>query len=149
MKPDKNPPPERHELPELLDKLKYELWMLGECAKKLAVDDLEEAEHNAWLEAYIIHARLLTEFFRDKPRKDKDDVVAKHYLGDYWKDADATTALEALWERTEAWNKWLAHLTATRVREDKPNQDIADIHKHIGVLTSRFDKLLPGEYRDR
>ena len=72
MKPDKNLPPERHELPELLDKLKYELWMLGECAKKLAVDDLEEAEHNAWLEAYIIHARLLTEFFRDKPRKDKE-----------------------------------------------------------------------------
>ena len=140
MKRDEDLPPQADELPALLENLSYELWMLDECAKTVAGGNLADAEQNAWLEAFVIHARVLTEFFGDKPIK--DDVVAKHYVGTDWRDADATTALEALRTQVGEWHKWLAHLTATRVRKSKPRHNIGEIHADLVALNRRFAEEL-------
>jgi hypothetical protein len=129
-------PPESHELPALLHHWEYEAAMLRETGKRLVADGgLGTVERNALLESFILHARLLTEFYLDNPRK--DDVVAMHFVAD-WADQQTAEAVAWLVDRVEQWHKWMAHLTATRVRQAKPGQPIGQIDAKLALLHRRF-----------
>ena len=51
------------ELKNALESLKYEVWMLWSLANILASDNQGKGViHNALLESFLIHARILIEF---------------------------------------------------------------------------------------
>jgi hypothetical protein len=93
--------------------------MFCKLAKELASGTLEGPISNAVLEAFLLHARALTEFFyNDSPRP--DDIVAQDFMPvsvTWTKECPPiSTALENLRQRA---GKQLAHLTYNRL-EVKP-----------------------------
>ncbi len=122
---------------EGLRALNYERDMLRATAMALASGIIENSlALNALLESFLIHARLLIEFLYG-PHK-RDDLRP----GD-WLDPDA-------WGRTcgeesrllkgtyEDANKYLAHLTATRLNQEKKTWDYPAILREIETLLDRF-----------
>lgn len=94
----------------------YEVKMLCFTASALPggsdekFEDYPSFERNVYLESFLIHARVLDEFFRSKPRH--DDIVATDYVPGF---PSTVTLVDG--ERT-AIDKQLAHLTERR-RERK------------------------------
>jgi len=84
MSPPDDGPPRPEELPALVGDIAHEVnqffhsarrsFELGEQAAHIA------AERNAHVEAMLIHARCLVDFFSCRPKL--DDVIAIHYIAD-------------------------------------------------------------------
>jgi hypothetical protein len=100
------------------------------------------------VETFLLHARVLREFFcrsRNVPRDfvRDDDVVAGDFLG-MWAipDAAARTYIDAQKERLD---KALAHLTTTRVQYETSGKqwDLLTIRGEIDPMIDRFLADLP------
>ena len=57
--------------------LKYVIWMLNETA--ILSDKPKSAKNNAYIESFVIHARILIEFLYGKPDK-RDTILAANYV---------------------------------------------------------------------
>ena len=106
-------------------------------------DDL----YNATLEASLLHARNLLDFFIEDPTK-KDDIRAAHFLRDpKWK----STKLALLNSRRGDINYGLSHLTYRRVTNAKPDWNdllkIAD--DEVNAAFDEFISLLPKNEQSR
>ena len=83
-------------------------------------------EHNALVEAFALHSRVLIEFFYAKPNpKFPDDVHAEHYFspGSTWRNARPKLSKEDYEGIKNRVGKEIAHLTFARqlvAPEDKP-----------------------------
>ena len=64
------------------NQLKYVIWMLNETATLSAKPN--SPENNAYIESFVIHARMLIEFLYGESNR-KDDIRAADYV-DSWRD---------------------------------------------------------------
>lgn len=121
--------------------LPYELTMLR-ATYDLARATKPAAEHNAMVESFLLHARNLIEFFKDRPSCDFDPrmfTVASYQLN---KDFVADALVAKI-------NRQTAHLTAKRISQSADElgpRDWALILRALEEETSRFVKALTSDY---
>jgi hypothetical protein len=108
----------KKDLKNALEHLDYENWMLRSLANILAVDNQSIGViHNALLESFLIHARILIEFlYREEPYK--NTVIASQYFTpkDHWKSI-CPKKTELLKNTRQDAHEQLAHLTYTRLKK--------------------------------
>ena len=93
----------------------------------------------ALLESFLIHFRNLYDFY-GKERKCKDDMVA----GDFFREWDISSAIpESLREIRPKANKYLSHLTWTRVKESEPEWKYKQMEKEIEKMRTTLSEKLP------
>ncbi len=132
--------------------LDYEIWMLMETAERLRGDKPmpdDEIAKRAVLESWLVHVRILMEFFSNRAGPDSDNVQAVHYVSG----SSAKRRLRAQqprkgsreWKRVKEIHKALAHLARDR---DRLNTDWNEWD--LEMVTSRlrsFFEVLPPERR--
>jgi len=95
---------------------------------------------NALLESFVIHARVLIDFFYAL-NPQKDDVIAEDFLSspDVWRN-ERPKLSERLSEAKERANKHLAHLTYQRVDVALNNREwpFVEISKDMRSVMKRF-----------
>ncbi len=130
------------ELKDALERLKYEVWMLWSLANILATDNQGKGViHNALLESFLIHTRILIEFlYKDEPYK--DNVRASRYFtrDSPWKSIRPLKT-KLLEEAVKDAHKQLAHLTYSRLREKKQWPYIRIANDIKAVLQVFYEKL--------
>lgn len=94
--------------------------------------------HDAVLEAALLHARNLLDFFTGKPSL-KDDIVASHFVGN-------PLGLPYLESIRNDINKSLSHLTYTRIGAEY-KWDLPKIRDEIEAAYNEFLQLLPQKDR--
>jgi len=128
--------------------LEYEVGMLGSLANVLATDNQGEGViHNALLESFLIHARILIEFLY-KNEAYRDTVIASQYFTDSQNILPPKTKL--LEETAKDAHKYLAHLTYTRTRlEGKKQWLYIKIANDIKAVLQVFYKNLPDDFNTK
>jgi len=135
------------ELKNALVALKYEVGMLWSLANILATDNEGKGViHNALLESFLIHARILIEFlYKNKPYK--DTVIASQYFTDSQNILPPKTKL--LEETAKDAHKYLAHLTYTRTHlQGKKQWFYIKIANDIKAALQVFCKKLPDDFKE-
>ena len=134
------------ELKNALESLKYEVWMLWSLANILASDNQDKGViHNALLESFLIHARILIEFlYKNKPYK--DTVRASQYFtsDSPWKSIRPQKT-ELLKKTEKDAHKQLAHLTYTRL-QGKREWPYIKIANDIKAVLQVFYENLPDDF---
>lgn len=148
--------------PKVTNKICYEVQMLHFAHHRLCVLEVETCdiapdrvdhkvtsgmsqedrlEASAWLECFLIHARVLYDFFAIDAIK-PDDVTAGHFV-ESWSTANAKAELGST-DKVRL-NKSLAHLTTTRIQYDESHDgwDVDTIFDELCVVTKRFLASLP------
>jgi hypothetical protein len=129
-----------------LECLKYEVWMLWSLVNILAIDNQGTGViHNALLESFLIHARILIEFlYKNEPHK--DTVRASQYFtpDSLW-ESIRPPQTELLKETEKDAHKLLAHLTYTRL-ERKTQWPYIKIADDIEAVLHVFRENLPGDF---
>jgi hypothetical protein len=135
------------------DSVAYEFWMLHRTEEQLAAwgasfkkrGDIELALYCAVLEAFLVHARSLLDFFhidpdrdrRGQPRRRKPDDFAAGDLVRGWR--------YSVSGHVEGWrveiNKRMQHLTTRRSRGHE--WDEGGIRKHLDAQLKRFNQADP------
>lgn len=151
--------------PEVAAKVAYEMRMFKHDYDKLAqlqvdfgniltgdvmplvgtgISTEEVRDASALIESFLIHARVLRDFFcrrRHKP----DDVIASDFVSG-WTQPPASdySYISAQKDRLD---KALAHLTTTRVRYDSEGKqwDVVTIMREIKPMIERFLAELPDD----
>jgi len=99
---------------------KYEVWMLRSLANILAIDNQGTGViHNALVESFLIHARILIEFLY-KNKTHEDTVRARQYFtsDSHW-ESIRPPKTKLLKDTEQNAHEHLAHLTYTRLEEKK------------------------------
>ena len=135
------------ELKSALEQLnQYEVSMLRSLANILATDNQGKGViHNALLESFLIHARILIEFlYKDQPYK--DTVRASQYFTSKspWKSVQPSKT-ELLKKTEKDAHKYLAHLTYTRL-QGKKQWPYIRIVNDIEAVLQVFYKNLPDDF---
>jgi hypothetical protein len=106
----------------------------------------EVLDASAWVESFLIHTRVLRDFFC-RGRHKSDDVIAADFVAG-WTQPQASdyTYISAQKDRLD---KSLAHLTTTRVMYDSEGKqwDVEKILSEIKPMIQRFLKELPVDRR--
>ncbi len=153
--------------PEVAAKVVYEITMFRHGYEKLVELDVdvgnilpgqvwprvgtgisseEVRDASVVLESFLVHARVLHDFFCQS-RRWEDDIVASDFVGTWAKPSESDYGyLNAQKERLD---KALAHLTTTRVKYDTDGKvwDVATIRREIEGMIQRFFSELPDERR--
>jgi hypothetical protein len=105
------------------------------------LDDFCVILRDAVLEAFLIHARNLIDFFIGPSNYKKEDVIAADYFSspDVWRRGLKKDGLHKVRERI---GKKLAHLTYRRL-QDADGWNPRDLVERIVVLRDRFNALGP------
>jgi hypothetical protein len=134
------------ELKAVLERLKYEVWMLWSLANILATDNQGKGViHNALLESFLIHARILIEFlYKNEPYE--DTVRASQYFtsDSLWKSIRPPKT-ELLKKTVKDAHKQLAHLTYTRL-QGKTQWPYIKIANDIKAVLQVFRENLPDDF---
>lgn len=108
------------ELEAAAEHIHYEFWMLVELrwAIFFLEGDADRWQRNAYLEAFAIHYRALRDFFYPTaPRT--GDMLAEHYFDVGRWETIRPAESEALSAGRDRVGKEIAHLTYSRVRDEK------------------------------
>ncbi len=154
----------QHRTPEVAAKVAYELRMFEHVYERLTcldvemdcvspgnvnlrlgtgISTMEERDSSALVESFLLHARVLAEFFCSEGRK--DDIVAADFIPGWIRPTSSD------WPYTEGCktrlNKALAHLTMRRVTEYQTAEpwDIAKMKSELDNVIRRFHVELPVE----
>ena len=104
----------QEELEKLAENLYYVIWMLnGTATLEACPKSVDKVlEDNAFLESFLVHTRILIEFFYGVAN-DKDTVLAKNFVDNWenYRDKDDRLAIGYLDEIRKRAHKLLAHLT--------------------------------------
>lgn len=106
--------------------------------------------HNALIEAFALHARVVYDFFYALPQSRKpDDIAAEHYFADLdeWlntRPAINKDKIEAVRNRV---NKEIAHLTYKRqmITPDSKDWPIIEIMQDLDRAAAKFLDLVPDD----
>ncbi|MDL2124826.1 MAG: hypothetical protein LWX51_17535 [Deltaproteobacteria bacterium] len=135
--------PTEQELSGAPPKVLYELQMFRASVARCVNGDgnADPVLHNISLEATLLHARNLLDFFCGKKTKD-DDIRAAHFLQEsetkWWK----SSQLEYLAALKKDLNYSINHLTYRRV-QGKPRWDLVRISRGIEAAFKEFIARLP------
>ena len=150
--------PTPEQLLEAPAKVLYEWHMffasLNACLKLQEKKELDEGKtwtqedddiYNATLEATLLHARNLYEFFKKRPYR--DNIRAAHFLSDpEW----TSSKLNLLESRQTVINYGLSHLTYRRVSEVKPDwNELREIADEVNAAFDEFISLIPKNEQSR
>jgi len=130
----------------LKEHLTYEVWMLRSLANILFTDNQGMGViHNALLESFVIHARIIIEFLYTK-KPHKDTVIASQYFASdsFWENIRPEKT-ELLKTTVEAAHKELAHLTYTRLK-GKKRWPYIKIANDIQAVLQVFCEKLPEDF---
>lgn len=139
----------QEELRKASNHLHYEIWMFTSLARGMASGITGKGViHNALLESFTIHARVLLDFlYAKKPQP--DDVIADDFFptSQEWKEVrpKKTEVLEKVHKRV---GKEVAHLTYARqdvTPEMKPWSYLQILHD-IEVSFNEFLRIVPMEF---
>jgi len=139
------------ELKRDAEHLDYEIWMLMEVTERLRGTkpvSVDPVARKALLESWLIHVRLLLEFFRTTKSRGDDLRAADYFDGHAAKPKiEALAPVKDSWEdkRAQEIHKSLAHIVQDRA---KLNTNWSEWD--LAVVTSRlatFFDLLPAERR--
>jgi len=95
----------------------------------------QSPEHNALIEVFLLHSRVLTEFFRATPKR--DDVVASDYVPEWVPGGDVEFLVKAL----NATNKRWGHLSIYRLDTAQVASDLkrwSDNAHHLSMAWELF-----------
>ena len=128
------------------DALYYEFWMFERLALGMASGIAGEGViNNALMESFVIHLRVLLDFFYTD-KTEQDDIIAAHFFIDpeIWKKArpDKTPLLLEAEKRA---NKEVAHLTYTRLDKtpEQKNWEFLLILSDVNKVKEAFLNILP------
>jgi len=151
-----------------LGALKYEIKMLTKCAElyvevavklgysvyadstsgtpAITLSHGDPSKKDAFLEAFLVHARLLGEFAADKGRP--SDIQVSGFVLDpvQWKNRADAWWHNDFQKHKDSMDKWLAHLTKARAMPPKQQWDIPEIAR---VLADILDSFLAAARSDR
>jgi hypothetical protein len=139
--------PNKNELKDAPPRVLYELKMFHASVHKCqSVDvDTNPALYNISLEATLLHARNLLDFFCGNETR-KDDIRAAHFIsknklpaGDNWWKSNKLGYLNS---RRDDLNYSISHLTYRRV-SGKPSWNVETISKEIKEAFDEFLSYLP------
>lgn len=138
--------PSKNELEGAPNKFRYELCMFRESLALLyrLPQPPDQVLHNVYMEAVLLHARNLLDFYTGK-ETDKDDIRASHFVsrGEHPQDSWwASSLMPYLSGHKEDINKHLSHLTYKRVVE-KPEWNWQKISEEIEAAYKEFLDRLP------
>jgi hypothetical protein len=127
-------------------KIWYELDMVryGYARIQREWDAADTRWRNMLLEDFMLHARVLRAFFVDDPRRD-DDVSARHFFDDSapWETV-AVGLCSYLKKHKKRLDKYMAHLTYSRLDEDKEWCDQI-VFSELTAAWETFFAMLPPE----
>ncbi len=132
---------------EIAQKVRYERGMLDWCAQQIALaselpkSDANQSRSNLTLEGFLLHARVLRDFFVGPPKKD-DDVLAEHFLEEPVPVCTWSCPYLSEHRNRKRLDKLLAHLTYTRLGHEK-KWNVAKIHAEIERAWQEFLGALP------
>ena len=133
---------------DIAKKIKYEWDMLQYCYRRISNDqaNADIPEQNLFLEVFLLHARVLKDFFIRDPSQ--DDVSVIHFFDDTagWQNIK-NTLCPYLIQHQRRLNKYLAHLTYDRLREDKV-WEVEAIFNELEYAWQQFYALLPQERKE-
>lgn len=102
-------------------------------------------ENNILLEDFLIHARILYEFFY-LSKKNKDNVLAKHFLTESaYKRFKKYRTKKILIDKIFPWkkaNKRLAHLTYYRLREKSPTTKVWPVGQIYAAIYTTMEAFI-------
>lgn len=106
--------------------------------------DEEEATEFALLESFLLHTRVLRDFFYPE-RINDDDVIASHFV-ENWKLIRPEMS-PWLAGHKQGLNKALAHLSIARLKYEREQKkwNVSALQQEIESLISRFMERLPDE----
>ena len=121
----------------------YDMFIMAtEANSKLRHDhpDIQSMINNVTLESLLVHARNLLDFFCGNTT-DADDIRAFHFIpgSPPWR----SSKLSYLSSLKKDINKYLSHLTYSRVIKKKPNWNWGRIRKEVEAAHEEFIKKLP------
>lgn len=124
--------------------LKYVVWMLNETA--ILTDEPNSVKNNAYIESFVIHARILITFLYDMPDS-RDTILAANYLESWNETLSKTDLLLNVKERA---NKMAAHLTREGLKkydadEEYKEWDRIKIRDEINKKLREFLDTVPEE----
>lgn len=140
------------------EELLYEIEMVGKLAHYIDRGWIDQATRewtdgglparNALIESFVIHARVLREFFcfrEPKPNAvGKNDARAHHYAAG-WKRRPEPQAFKAI---EESAGSEIAHLSYCRERASKRYWEVVAIREAVGELVERFLAELRAAFPD-
>lgn len=121
--------------------LRYECDMFSRAVGHLNQPDAPD-NYVAWLEIYLLHARVLYDFLRSKPIK--DDVVASHFAPEWNGSEDEDVGW--LGKELPDVDKRLVHLTLSRLTAPTLGYR-QELPKRLSDAWKRFIERLPAERR--
>lgn len=137
--------PSKDQLERMKKHIEYEYKMLIHSGTKfleLSQDQTSNvSDKNAYLECFLLHLRVLDEFFRSDKKGNDDDVLASHYS------AQKFGALLTDEERENV-NKRLAHLTLRRLEGNENDQNkkynwpVDDFIKKADASWLKFQEIM-------
>jgi hypothetical protein len=137
----------RDELIAASEHLLYEVKMFDAVTDRLESSPIDDwLLHNACVEAFVIHFRVLYYFLYDKQRY-PDDVLAEHFLeksGIKWPERRPPVE-PILAKGVEKANKRLAHLSYKRDNYD-PRWKWTEMHCYIKLAFDAFLEAVSYEY---
>ena len=125
----------REEQVNALVHVAYEFEMAWFCALRLATerDTLSRFESNAYLESCLIHVRSLYDFLC-RNSTNADDIVRTDFAPPWAPTGEAAEATQRLEAEAPAINKYLAHLSWTRLNTSDQAPDASRLWQPIDLF---------------
>ena len=130
-------------LRQLVIHIVYEKDMWDWARARLEMDKEFSPERQLIQEAFLLHTRVLTEFFASRPSD--DDVVATHFVPT-WSSPDSEVLLG---RGRRGMNKWLVHLTATRLHDASYREMLLIWNNGVIPLNETWHRFLGELTEDR
>jgi len=110
--------------------------------------------HNALIEAFALHARVLYDFFYGPSESRKpDDIGAEHFFSESeeWQTARPALNKDKIDAIRNRINKEIAHLTYMRqmIPYDSKDWPITELMQELNLVVERFLHLVPPHLLDR
>lgn len=126
--------------------LKYVIWMLNETA--ILSDKPNSAKNNAYIESFVIHARILIEFLYSK-HKVEDTILAVDYVEgwreNYTNEGKPLEISEFLENIKNKAHKMAAHLTKNGSERLDREWNRIKIRDEINKIILRFLEAVPDD----
>jgi len=140
LRPAEGVPITQDELNRLRSHLEYEIWMLNETASYLSAHGqrIGEADMNAYLESFLLHASTMVDFFFPPAPGSRRDVIAEDFVPDWSMHVQISSQLVAIREMA---GEGLGHLSYRNL-ELPTKEQLTGVCEELTSLRSQFELML-------
>jgi hypothetical protein len=132
--------PGREEVEQLRGSLEYEMWMLSEASNYVSdhEDKLGQPASNAHFESFLLHAKVLIDFFFPLKNDPEGRATADDFVLHWSHQVEASVRLEEIHDLAE---RVMSRPTYAHVEFPRPNQ-LTEVCEELASYRARFDELL-------